>query len=89
MSGIKDQKPIVEFTENVENQHQKPVDHILVDADGLVQRLPVPSKDPNDPLNYSLKEKASIIVSCCWFCELFRRLEDVAPGYILLIMVFT
>lgn len=71
MSGIKEEKPIIEFTENVEGQHQKPVDHILVDADGLVQRLPVPSKDPNDPLNYSLKEKASIIVSCCWFCELF------------------
>jgi hypothetical protein len=50
MSG---DKPTIEFTENVEGQHQKPADHILVDADGLVQRLPVPSKDPNGPLNYS------------------------------------
>ncbi|GAM41705.1 hypothetical protein TCE0_042r15026 [Talaromyces pinophilus] len=63
-------KPIIEFTENIESQHHKPADHVLVDADGLVQRLPVPSKDPNDPLNYSWKEKASIIVSCCWFSSM-------------------
>lgn len=84
MSG---DKPIIEFTENVEGQHQKPADHILVDADGLVQRLPVPSEDPNDPLNYSWKEKASIIVSCCWFCESSRILEDGSPGCSLLIML--
>lgn len=77
MSG---DKPRIEFTENVEHQHQKPADHILVDADGLVQRLPVPSKDPNDPLNYSWMEKASIIVSCCWFCELLRLIEALVPG---------
>ncbi|EED24414.1 conserved hypothetical protein [Talaromyces stipitatus ATCC 10500] len=67
MSRIKEEKPIIEFAENVEGQLQNRTDHILVDADGLVQRLPVPSKDSNDPLNYSWKEKASIIVSCCWF----------------------
>lgn len=66
---MSEEKPTIEFTENVEDQHQKLGDHLLVDADGLVQHLPVPSKDPNDPLNYSWKEKASIIVSCCWFCE--------------------
>ena len=85
MSG---DKPIIEFTENVEGQHHKPADHILVDADGLVQRLPVPSKDPNDPLNYSWKEKASIIVSCCWFCELFQLFAHGIPECGLLIMFF-
>ncbi|KAJ6018288.1 hypothetical protein N7451_001667 [Penicillium sp. IBT 35674x] len=40
---------------------------ILVDAAGSIQRLPVPSNDVNDPLNFTVWEKAGVIVSCCWF----------------------
>lgn len=42
---------------------------ILVTQDGIVRKLPVPSNDPNDPLNYTKWEKLGIIISCCWFCK--------------------
>lgn len=42
-------------------------DALLVTHDGLVQKLPIPSTDPSDPLNYSKWEKLGITVSCCWF----------------------
>ncbi|GKZ56644.1 hypothetical protein AnigIFM49718_001911 [Aspergillus niger] len=43
------------------------VDQVLVDEAGRIQRLPVPSDDPNDPLNFALWEKTGIVVCCCWF----------------------
>ncbi|RAK98542.1 MFS general substrate transporter [Aspergillus ibericus CBS 121593] len=43
------------------------VDQVLVDETGRIQRLPVPSDDPNDPLNLALWEKTGIVVCCCWF----------------------
>lgn len=42
-------------------------DALLVTSDGAIQKLPIPSSDPNDPLNYTSWEKAGIIFSCCWF----------------------
>lgn len=39
----------------------------LITANGEVQKLPIPSSDPNDPLNFSFWEKPGIIASCCWF----------------------
>ena len=42
---------------------------LLVDNGGHIRRLPIPSQDPNDPLNYTSLEKAAIIVCCCWFCK--------------------
>ncbi|KAJ5937579.1 hypothetical protein N7454_003921, partial [Penicillium verhagenii] len=41
--------------------------NVLIDESGEVQRLPVPSDDPNDPLNFSKWEKLGIMFSCCWF----------------------
>ncbi|KAL3471070.1 major facilitator superfamily domain-containing protein [Aspergillus californicus] len=61
-----EEKAVIEFAENVEYL-DSPGGHVLIDADGQVQRLPVPSKDPNDPLNFTKWEKAGIIVTCCWF----------------------
>ncbi|KAL4912254.1 major facilitator superfamily domain-containing protein [Aspergillus aurantiobrunneus] len=68
MSEPLEDKGVVELTENVESGKPS-IDHghVLVDGDGQIQRLPVPSKDPNDPLNYTIWEKIGIIVSCCWF----------------------
>jgi hypothetical protein len=43
---------------------------LLVDKQGGVRRLPVPSDDPNDPLNWKLWEKAAVVFCCCWFCKL-------------------
>jgi hypothetical protein len=42
-------------------------DAILITADGHVQRLPIPSASPNDPLNFRRWEKALITFNCCWF----------------------
>ena len=39
----------------------------LVDADGNERRIPVPSSDPNDPLNMHKWRKAGILITCCWF----------------------
>ena len=40
---------------------------LLVAKDGTIRRLPVPSDDPNDPLNFRPWEKYSVIFCCCWF----------------------
>jgi hypothetical protein len=66
MATIIDQKVKIEFVEDVEPQPVKDGE-VLVDAAGEIQRLPVPSADPNDPLNFTLWEKTGVIVSCCWF----------------------
>ncbi|PQE25602.1 HOL1 (member of major facilitator superfamily) protein [Rutstroemia sp. NJR-2017a BBW] len=59
---------------NVEEVEGKGVAHnhiagnaLLLNADGGIRRLPIPSSDPNDPLNFPLWMKAGIIVSSCWF----------------------
>ncbi|KAI1062600.1 hypothetical protein LB506_006464 [Fusarium annulatum] len=40
---------------------------LLVDAHGNVRRLPIPSNNPNDPLNWKSWKKWGVIVTCCWF----------------------
>ena len=62
-----DPKAQVEYLEEVGKIGAKP--DVLVSENGEVQRLPVPSEDPNDPLNFSTWEKFGVIFSCCWFCE--------------------
>ncbi|KAJ4322904.1 hypothetical protein N0V94_002167 [Neodidymelliopsis sp. IMI 364377] len=51
---------------HVEDNHVKG-NALLVQADGDVRKIPVPSKSPNDPLNFKTWEKAGIIFCCCWF----------------------
>lgn len=41
----------------------------LVDKHGAVRRVPVPSNNPNDPLNFKPWEKWAVIATCCWFCK--------------------
>ncbi|OJJ94979.1 hypothetical protein ASPACDRAFT_1908671 [Aspergillus aculeatus ATCC 16872] len=59
------EKVHVDFVENVAKP--EPSGPVLVDETGRIQRLPVPSDDPNDPLNFAVWEKTAIIVCCCWF----------------------
>jgi hypothetical protein len=73
-----DLKANIEFVEDVEASTEdgkgiggKDGD-LLVDASGDILRLPVPSADPNDPLHFTMWEKMGVIVSCCWFCELYH-----------------
>ena len=43
---------------------------LLYDKHGAVRKLPVPSDDPRDPLNFKKWEKYAVVFCCCWFCEL-------------------
>ncbi|CAI7618762.1 unnamed protein product [Penicillium pancosmium] len=68
-----DQKVNIEFVEDIESSTEdgKGIDGkdggLLVNASGGILRLPVPSSDPNDPLNFTKWEKMGVIISCCWF----------------------
>ncbi|EMD86506.1 hypothetical protein COCC4DRAFT_135670 [Bipolaris maydis ATCC 48331] len=55
---------------------QPPQDHthshvkgnaFLVREDGQIRKIPIPSSNPNDPLNFSRWEKYGLIFCCCWF----------------------
>jgi hypothetical protein len=39
----------------------------LLDDEGNVRRIPVPSSDPNDPLNMNKWRKFGVVVCCCWY----------------------
>ncbi|KAH7007853.1 major facilitator superfamily domain-containing protein [Microdochium trichocladiopsis] len=45
-------------------------DALLLDKQGNIRRLPIPSNDPNDPLNFKTWEKAATIFCCCWFSSM-------------------
>ena len=55
-------------TEAVEATHVVG-DALLFDKQGNIRRLPIPSNNPNDPLNYKTWEKAATIFCCCWFSK--------------------
>jgi hypothetical protein len=83
-----DQKVNIEFVEDVETSTEdgKRVGGkdggLLVDASGDILRLPVPSADPNDPLNFTKWEKMGVIVSCCWFCEFSFHSASMMPFFL-------
>lgn len=39
----------------------------LINTTGEIRRIPIPSSDPNDPLNFSKWRKLGILICCCWF----------------------
>ncbi|KAH8685362.1 major facilitator superfamily domain-containing protein [Tricladium varicosporioides] len=62
----------VEDIEDVKERYSETPKHVegnafLISPDGTVRKLPVPSSDPNDPLNFSRWRKFGIVVACCWF----------------------
>ncbi|TVY72872.1 putative MFS-type transporter [Fusarium oxysporum f. sp. cubense] len=61
-----------EHTEEPDKRSNAPSGHaegnaLLVDAHGNIRRLPVPSNNPNDPLNWKPWQKWAVIGTCCWF----------------------
>ncbi|XP_014553255.1 hypothetical protein COCVIDRAFT_108177 [Bipolaris victoriae FI3] len=53
---------------------------LILDREGEIRRVPVPSNDPNDPLNFSAWERYSVIFCCCWFSLLGLSLaQGLAP----------
>jgi hypothetical protein len=58
----------IEQVEDVERKsHQPAGDLHLLDEHGNTRRIPIPTGDPNDPLNFGKVQKLGILVSCCWF----------------------
>jgi hypothetical protein len=49
----------IEQVEDVERKSHQPA--------GNTRRIPIPTGDPNDPLNFGKVQKLGILVSCCWF----------------------
>lgn len=39
----------------------------LLDEQGHIRRIPIPSTDPNDLLNFNKWRKLGVIICCCWF----------------------
>ncbi|KAH8647755.1 major facilitator superfamily domain-containing protein [Xylariales sp. PMI_506] len=52
--------------QKVESTHHNRGDVLLV-ANDEVRRVPVPTNDPNDPLNAPQWRKITIAANCCWF----------------------
>jgi hypothetical protein len=42
-------------------------DAFLVNKDGEIRKVPAPTDDPNDPLNFRRWEKYTVVFCCCWF----------------------
>jgi hypothetical protein len=57
---------VEELKKNTPNNHVKG-NALLVRKDGEVRKIPIPSNNPNDPLNFRPWEKIGIIFCCCWF----------------------
>jgi hypothetical protein len=66
-----DEKHLAQQVESLESsKHPSPNragDLNLIDDNGATRRIPIPTNDPNDPLNFSKWRKLGILVSCCWF----------------------
>ncbi|KAF4985976.1 hypothetical protein FDECE_16192 [Fusarium decemcellulare] len=60
---------MAEHLEKPSNQHDSYVEgnSLLIDKHGNVRHVPVPSKNPNDPLNWKPWQKWAVILTCCWF----------------------
>lgn len=68
-----------EEVEKIQNNLQSS-DHavgnaLLVGNDGHLRKVPVPSDNPNDPLNFLPWQKYGVILVCCWFCKFPLKLE--------------
>jgi hypothetical protein len=71
MAEVLDEKQAAQRIESIEhaklNVPQRAGDLNLLDSEGNTRRIPIPTSDPNDPLNFSKWRKLGILVSCCWF----------------------
>ena len=57
----------VEFTDKSISEQFTSGDVQLLNTAGEIRRIPIPSNDPNDPLNFTKARKLGILVCCCWF----------------------
>jgi hypothetical protein len=50
-------------------EHYNVGDVVMISGTNDARRIPIPSDNPNDPLNFSTWRKIGIVFTCCWFCE--------------------
>lgn len=70
MASLEDKEAAIRQLETIEGKKLEApegADVNLFDEDGNIRRIPVPSADPNDPLNMSKWRKLGVIVTCCWY----------------------
>ncbi|GAB7331063.1 hypothetical protein MBLNU13_g02553t1 [Cladosporium sp. NU13] len=70
MASLEDKEAAIQRQEIVPGKRleaPETADVNLLDEDGNIRRIPVPSADPNDPLNMSKWRKLGVIVTCCWY----------------------
>lgn len=70
MAPLEDKEATIERHEIIEGKKIEAPETAnvnLLDEDGNVRRIPVPSTDPNDPLNLSKWRRLGVIVTCCWY----------------------
>ena len=70
MASLEDKESAIQRHEIVPGKRleaPETADVNLLDEDGNIRRIPVPSADPNDPLNMSKWRKLGVIVTCCWY----------------------
>jgi hypothetical protein len=58
-----------EFPEKSLGQQQQhnQGDIVLIGENHEVRKIPIPTDDPNDPLNWPKWRKAGVVGTCCWF----------------------
>lgn len=59
----------VEAMKTPQESHHVEGNALLINKQGEIRKVPVPSNDPNDPLNFRTWEKYAVIICCCWFCK--------------------
>lgn len=57
----------LEFTKGVDTKAAASGNVDLLDEHGQIRRIPIPSADPNDPLNLNKWRKLGVMITCCWF----------------------
>ena len=70
MASVTDKEATIQRHEILEGKKLEApatADVNLLDEYGNVRRIPVPSADPNDPLNMSKWRKLGVVVTCCWY----------------------
>jgi hypothetical protein len=79
---MKNPSPAIESLENAKGEasaeaiNRTQGDVLLVSATNHVRRIPVPTNDPNDPLNFNKWRKLGIVICCCWFCMFYVPSSD-------------
>ena len=59
----------IEFANDNSNGDEHTAGEVLLVSGQGVRRIPVPSNNPNDPLNFSRWQKLGVTITCCWFCK--------------------